>query len=66
MNLGKLAETSNVEAALNRFSSESVVTVLPVIGKDEAGDACLHIPEEAGYIQSTEPLQRVANVSKSK
>ena len=66
MNLGKLAETDTVEAALKRFSSEKVVTVLPVIGKDDAGEPCLHIPEEAGYIQSTEPLQRVANVSKSK
>lgn len=66
MNLGKLAETSSADAALERFSSEAVVTVLPFIGKDDAGDPCLHIPEEAGYIQNTEPLQRVANVSKSK
>ncbi|MEL6725044.1 MAG: NUDIX domain-containing protein [Pseudomonadota bacterium] len=66
MNLGKLAETASVEAALNRFSSEAVVTVLPVIGKDESGDPCLHIPKEAGYMQVTEPLQRVANVAKSK
>lgn len=66
MNLGKLAETETVSAALDRFSSEAVVTVLPVIGKDDAGDPCLHIPEEAGYIQVTEPLQRVANVVKSK
>lgn len=66
MNLGKLAETPNVAVALDRFSSESVVTVLPEIGKDETGDPCLHIPEEAGYIQVTEPLKRVANVAKSK
>ncbi|MCR9078784.1 MAG: NUDIX domain-containing protein [Hyphomonadaceae bacterium] len=66
MNLGKLAETETTAAALSRFSTEKVVTVLPVIGKDDAGAPCLHIPEEAGYIQSTEPLQRVANVSKSK
>lgn len=66
MNLGKLAETENAAAALNRFATEKVVTVLPVIGKDDAGAPCLHIPEEAGYIQSVEPLERVANVSKSK
>ena len=66
MNLGKLAETETTEAALSRFACEGVVTVLPVIGKDDEGAPCLHIPKEAGYIQSTEPLQRVANVSKSK
>lgn len=66
MNLGKLAETPTTKAALTRFAKEDVVTVLPVIGKDDEGAPCLHIPEEAGYIQSTEPLQRVANVSKSK
>ena len=66
MNLGKLAETATTDAALSRFASEAVITVLPVIGKDDDGSPCLHIPKEAGYIQSTEPLQRVANVSKSK
>ncbi len=66
MNLGKLAETASTQAALTRFASETVVTVLPVIGKDDDGAPCLHIPEEAGYIQKTEPLQRVANVAKSK
>jgi len=66
MNLGKLAETETTQAALARFSNEAVVTVLPVVGKDDDGAPCLHIPEEAGYIQSTEPLQRVANVAKSK
>ncbi|MEM7329272.1 MAG: NUDIX hydrolase [Pseudomonadota bacterium] len=66
MNLGKLAETATTAAALDRFATENVVTVLPVIGKDDAGAPCLHIPKEAGYIQHTEPLQRVANVAKSK
>ena len=66
MNLGKLAETATTDAALARFASEPVVTVLPVVGKDDDGAPCLHIPEEAGYIQVTEPLQRVANVAKSK
>ena len=66
MNLGKLAETTTVEAALSRFSQEAVVSVLPYVGKDENGEPCLHIPKEAGYIQHIEPLQRVANVAKSK
>ena len=66
MNLGKLAETKTVTEALTRFGQEPVVTVLPVIGKDEDGAPCLHIPKEAGYIQHTEPLKRVENVSKSK
>ena len=66
MNLGKLAETATTLAALERFASEPVVTVLPVVGKDDGGAPCLHIPKEAGYIQHMEPLQRVANVAKSK
>lgn len=66
MNLGKLAETETTQAALSRFAAETVVTVLPFVGKDEDGAPCLHIPEEAGYIQTIEPLQRVANVMKSK
>lgn len=59
MNLGKLAEVASVQEALTRFQGEGVVTVLPVVGKDEAGDPCLHIPPEAGYVQVTEPLGKV-------
>ncbi|MEM1147226.1 MAG: NUDIX hydrolase [Pseudomonadota bacterium] len=66
MNLGKLAETQDVAAALARFAADPVMTILPVVGKDDAGAPCLHIPKEAGYPQHTEPLQRVANVVKSK
>ena len=66
MNLGKLAETESTHKALARFAAEPVVSVLPVVGKDDDGAPCLHIPKEAGYIQHTEPLQRVANVAKSK
>ena len=66
MNLGKLAETETTSAALARFAFEAVVTVLPEVGKDEDGNPCLHIPQEAGYIQVIEPLKRVANVMKSK
>ncbi|MEQ9315963.1 MAG: NUDIX hydrolase [Henriciella sp.] len=64
MNLGKLAETESVAKAVERFSTETVITVLPVVGKDDDGNPCLHIPAEAGYIQSIEPLERVANVAK--
>lgn len=56
MNLGKLAEVHSVDAAVSRFSSDEVITVLPQIGKDEAGNTVLNIPVEAGYIQSVEPL----------
>ena len=64
MNLGKLAECRSVPTAINRFEKEPVVTVLPVVGEDEAGNPCLHIPAEAGYMQSTEPLEAVANVAR--
>jgi len=59
MNLGKLAEVASVSEAIARFSTEAVVTVLPNIGKDEAGNPCLHIPAEAGYMQVTEALGKV-------
>ncbi|MGB2220377.1 MAG: NUDIX hydrolase [Henriciella sp.] len=60
MNLGKLAETTSVKEAIERFATEPVVTVLPVVGKDENGDPCLFIPEEANYPESREPLTKVA------
>ncbi len=58
MNLGKLAEVSSVAEAVGRFSTEGVVTVLPKIGKTDDGIACLHIPKEAGYMQSLELFER--------
>lgn len=64
MNLAKLAECASTQDAMTRFDGEAVVTVLPVVGQDDAGNPCLHIPPEAGYIQSIEPLERVANVAK--
>lgn len=66
MNLGKLAEVRSTSEAIERFSAEKVVSVLPVIGKDDEGNPVLHIPGEAGYVQTIEPLERVANVAKSK
>ena len=59
MNLGKLAEVGSVDAALARFRAEPVISVLPVVGQDEQGRPCLHIPPEAGYMQSTELLGKV-------
>ncbi|HIG23479.1 MAG TPA: NUDIX hydrolase [Henriciella marina] len=64
MNLGKLAEAQSVPTAISRFRDGKVVTVLPVVGKDENGKPCLHIPAEAGYVQTIEPLEKVENVAK--
>lgn len=59
MNLGKLAEADTAAAAVERFKQEPVVTVLPVVGKTQDDKPCLFIPEEAGYVQSIELLERV-------
>ena len=59
MNLGKLAEVSSTAEAVARFSAEPVVSVLPEIGKDDEGRPCLHIPKEAGYIQTIEYMGKV-------
>jgi 8-oxo-dGTP pyrophosphatase MutT (NUDIX family) len=59
MNLVKLARASSLQDALSRFAAEAVVTVLPVPGRTEAGEACLFIPEQAGYGQTVELLSRV-------
>ena len=59
MNLGKLAEVTSVAQAVERFGQEPVVSVLPVLGKDDDGQPCLFIPEEAGYIQTRELMSSV-------
>lgn len=59
MNLIKLARAKSVTDAVQRFTTEDVVTVEPVAGKSDAGEPCLFIPEEAGYGQTMEPLSRV-------
>ncbi|MEO0981168.1 MAG: NUDIX hydrolase [Pseudomonadota bacterium] len=64
MNLIKLARARTVAEAVDTFSAEPIVTVLPVVGKDETGAPCLHIPAEAGYGQTTEPLENVKNVAR--
>ncbi len=64
MNLGKLTGTVSVSDALHRFARAPVITVLPELGHDSAGRPCLHIPAEAGYMQVSEPLQRVEHVGR--
>lgn len=59
MNLGKLARASSADAALKKFGSTPVVTVLPEIGKDDQGRPCLHIPAEADYDQTIELLENI-------
>ncbi|KCZ94594.1 NUDIX hydrolase [Hyphomonas johnsonii] len=59
MNLRKLARATSVADAASRYAREPVVSVLPRVGKDETGQACLIIPEEAGYGQTIELLSRV-------
>ncbi len=59
MNLGKLAEADSVAQAIKRFSREPVISVTPQIGKNTLGQPCLNIPAEAGYIQTTELIQKV-------
>ncbi|MEO0883572.1 MAG: NUDIX hydrolase [Pseudomonadota bacterium] len=59
MNLRKLAMVDTVPGGIAQFSSEPVVTVLPEVGKSDDGRPCLHIPDVAGYGQTTELLERV-------
>lgn len=59
MNLGKLAQAKTAKTAIDTFSAQPVVTVLPSVEKTEQGEPCLRIPKEAGYIQTIELLERV-------
>ncbi|MBK8199495.1 MAG: NUDIX hydrolase [Acidobacteria bacterium] len=59
MNLVKLAKASSVDMAVKTFGAEPVVSVLPRPGKTDDGQACLYIPEEAGYGQTVELLSNV-------
>jgi len=61
MNLGKLAKATSVADAINQFGGAEVITVLPVVGEDDDGAPCLHIPAEADYPQTIEPLGKVAS-----
>ena len=59
MNLIKLASAQTRQTALDQFQGGEVVTVLPRVGKDDAGTSGLFIPAEAGYGQTFEPLSNV-------
>jgi len=59
MNLRKLTRATSVDHAVSQFGSEPVISVLPKVGKSPDGEACLYIPEEAGYGQTMELLSRV-------
>lgn len=60
MVLGKLGEADSVAAAKSQFDGMNVVTVEPKISKDDDGNPILKIPEEAGYMTTIEPLERVS------
>ncbi len=59
MNLKKLLGLKTVEDAESRFKASDVMTILPKMGKNNAGVSGLFIPEEAGYGQTFEPLSRI-------
>ncbi len=54
-----LSEAASAAAALSNFAQREVVTVLPKLDTDDDGKPCLRIPEQAGYGQTLEPLERV-------
>ncbi|MEL6566822.1 MAG: NUDIX hydrolase [Pseudomonadota bacterium] len=66
MNLARLGLAKSVPAALEKFASEPVTTVLPEVRRDDPDGPCLIIPFVEGYGQVREPLERVANVAKPK
>jgi 8-oxo-dGTP pyrophosphatase MutT (NUDIX family) len=55
-NLRKLGRSSSVQAALDAARSSDIVTVLPWVRKDEAGEAKLCIPAEADYDITETPI----------
>lgn len=59
MNLIKLGRAQTSMDALAMYAGEPVVRVLPVVSKTDAGEPCLHIPEEAGYGQTVELLENI-------
>ncbi len=59
MNLVKLARAASVADAYQRFTQETVVSVLPEPSRTEAGEPCLLIPEAAGYGQTMELLSKI-------
>lgn len=59
MNLEKLKMAQTVLAAHELFGETDVITVEPELGKSPEGQPCLFIPEEAGYGQTMELLDKV-------
>ena len=66
MNLGRLGLAETVDAALGRFAEEAVTTVLPQLDNSDPEAPFLMIPDVEGYGQTSEPLERLANVVKQK
>ena len=64
MNLGRLALAHSVDQAMEKFGSEPVVTVLPEVIQDEAGQSSLSIPFVEGYGQTLEPLGKLSGAMK--
>ncbi|MEL6661382.1 MAG: NUDIX hydrolase [Pseudomonadota bacterium] len=64
MNLGRLALASTTAEAVDRFSGEDVITVLPQVHSDDPEGPCLKIPFVEGYGQVREPIGKVSNVMK--
>lgn len=60
MNLVKLSFAQSCSHANALFHQAQVVTVLPQVGKTQAGEPCLYIPEAAGYGQTVELLSKVS------
>ncbi len=58
MNLKKLGAASSVAQVHELFAGEGIVTVEPRLGKNDEGQPCLFIPEEAGYGQTVELLDQ--------
>lgn len=66
MNVEKVGRSANVAHAIEEARKAPIVTVEPKVTKNEAGEAILRIPAEAGYCVTDEPLDAVANVAKPK
>ncbi|NIJ40154.1 8-oxo-dGTP pyrophosphatase MutT (NUDIX family) [Parvibaculum indicum] len=66
MNVEKVGRSANVAHAIEEARNRPIVTVEPQVTKNDAGEAILRIPAEAGYSVTDEPLDAVANVAKPK
>jgi hypothetical protein len=56
LNLRKLGRSRRVDEALEAARADRIVTVLPKLLRDEAGQPILQIPEEAGYDITDAPV----------